>query len=147
MRLGRLRRRHAVLLVLAAMTALYASLTVSPAAAAAHDHASADCYGFDSISMLGLAASAARGAEGREPSLNQVAEEVPASAKGKGGKAFRVTVPVHFHVVTPDGVTGNVTLDQIMAEIRAMNAGFGGAEGGVDTGFRFACERRPHGER
>ena len=53
---------------------------------------------------------------------------MPASAKGKGGKGFRVTVPLHFHVVTPDGVTGNVTLDQIMAEIRAMNAGFSGAE-------------------
>jgi Pregnancy-associated plasma protein-A len=138
MKLGRLRRRHAVLVALAAMTALYMSLTVSPAAAAAHDHAAADCYDFDSISVLGSAASAARGADGREPSLNQVAEEVPASAKGKGGKGFRVTVPVHFHVVTPDGVTGNVTLGQITAQISAMNAGFSGAEGGVDTGFRFA---------
>ena len=63
--------------------------------------------------MLGSASSAARGAEGREPSLNQVAAEVPASAKGKGGKGFSATVPVYFHVVTPHGVTGNVTLAQI----------------------------------
>jgi Pregnancy-associated plasma protein-A len=135
----RLRRRHAVLLALAAATAVYTSLSVSPAAAAAHDHgASADCYDFSSVSMLGSAASAARGAEGREPSLNQVAAEVPANAKGKGGKGFGATVPVYFHVVTPDGVTGNVTLNQIKAQIRAMNAGFSGAEGGVDTGFRFS---------
>jgi hypothetical protein len=139
MKFARLRRRHAVLLVLAAATAVYLSLAVSPAAASGHDHdhASAECYEFNSLSMLGTAASAARGADAREPALNQVAEEVPANAKGKGGKGFRATVPVHFHVVTPDGVTGNVTLDQIRAQIRVMNAGFSGAEGGVDTGFRF----------
>jgi Pregnancy-associated plasma protein-A len=137
MKLGRLRRRHAVVLVVAAATALYTSLTVSPAAAAAHAHASADCYDFSSISMLGSASSAARGADAREPALKQLAEEVPASAKGKGGKGFGATVPVHFHVVTPDGVTGNVTTSQIREQIRVMNAGFSGAEGGVNTGFRF----------
>jgi hypothetical protein len=139
MKFVRIRRRHAALLVLAAATALYMSLAVSPAVAAGHDHgASADCYDFSSVSMLGAAGTAARGADGREPSLNQVAEEVPASAKGKGGKSFRATVPVYFHVVTPDGVTGNVTLDQIRAQIQVMNAGFSGAEGGYDTGFRFS---------
>ena len=87
--------------------------------------------------MLGSAASGARGTDAREPSLSQVVEEVPASAKGKGGKGFRASVPVYFHVVTPDGVTGNVTLAQIREQIRVMNAGFSGAEGGYDTGFRF----------
>jgi hypothetical protein len=138
MKFGRLRRRHAVLLVVAAAMAVYTSLTVSAAAAAAHAQASADCYDFNSISMLGSSTSSARGADAREPSLNQVAAEVPASAKGKGGKGFSATVPVYFHVVTPDGVTGNVTLAQIKEEIRVMNAGFSGAEGGVDTGFRFS---------
>jgi Pregnancy-associated plasma protein-A len=138
MKFARLRRRHVVLLVLATAAALYTSLGVSPAAAAGHDHGtSAECYAFDSVSMLGTAASAARGADAREPVLNQVAKEVPAKAKGKGGKGFSADVPVYFHVVTPDGVTGNVTLSQINAEIRVMNAGFSGAEGGVDTGFRF----------
>ena len=55
--------------------------------------------------------------------MSQVAAEVPASAKGKGGKGFSATVPVYFHVVTPDGVTGNVTLAQIKEEIRVMSAG------------------------
>jgi hypothetical protein len=140
MRFYRLRRRHVVLLALAATTAVYTSLSVSPAVAAAgHDHAAstAECYDFDSLSTLGSAASAARGVDAREPSLNQVAEEVPASARGKGGKKFRANVPVYFHVVTPDGVTGNVTLDQINTQIAVMNAGFSGAEGGYDTGFRF----------
>ena len=45
--------------------------------------------------------------------MSQVAAEVPASAKGKGRKGFSATVPVYFHVVTPHGVTGNVTLAQI----------------------------------
>jgi hypothetical protein len=139
-RFYRPRRRHVLLLAIAAATAVYTSLAVSPAVAAAgHDHAAstAECYDFDSLSTLGSAASAARGADAREPSLNQVAEEVPASAKGKGGKGFRASVPVYFHVVTPDGVTGNVTLDQIKEAIRVINAGFSGAEGGYDTGFRF----------
>jgi Pregnancy-associated plasma protein-A len=139
MKVVRPRRRHVLLLMLAAATAVYTSLSISPAAAAAHDQAaSADCYDFNSVSLLGSAASAARGAEGREPSLKQVAAEVPANAKGKGGKGFSATVPVYFHVVTPDGVTGNVTLAQIKEAIRVMNAGFSGAEGGVETGFRFS---------
>ncbi len=138
--LYRPRRRHVLLLAIAVMTAVYTSLSVSPAVAAAgHDHSAsaAECYDFNSVSMLGSASSAARGVDGREPSLNQVVEELPASAKGKGGKGFSATVPVYFHVVTPDGVTGNVTLAQIREQMRVLNAGFSGAEGGVDTGFRF----------
>ena len=134
MKFVRLRRRHAVLLVLAVAAAVYTSLAVSPAAGATVG-ASADCYDFNSVSMLGSDASSARGAEGREPSLKQVAEEVPASGQGKGGNSFRATVPVYFHVVTPDGVTGNVTLNQINAEIRAMNAGFSGAEAASTPAF------------
>jgi Pregnancy-associated plasma protein-A len=134
----RVRRRHVLLLAVAAVTAVAASLSVSPAVAAGdHSASTAVCYDFDSVSLLGSASSAARGAEGREPSLKQLSEEVPASAKGKGSKSFSATVPVYFHVVTPDGVTGNVTLAQIREQIRVMNAGFSGAEGGVDTGFRF----------
>jgi hypothetical protein len=131
-------RRHVLLLALAAAVSLYTSLSVSPAVAAAgHAQAtSADCYDFNSLSLLGSSVSAARGVAAREPSLNQVAEE--ASARPSAAKAFSATVPVYFHIVTPDGVTGNVTAADIAAEIRVMNNGFSGAEGGVDTGFRFA---------
>ena len=131
----RVRRRYVLLLAIAAMTGVAASLSVSPAVAAGHA-ASADCYDFNSLSVMGSSASAARGVTAREPSLNQVAEE--ASARPSAAVAFSATVPVYFHVVTPDGVTGNVTNAQIAAQIRVMNAGFSGAEGGVDTGFRFA---------
>jgi hypothetical protein len=129
------RRRHVLLVALAAVVGLYTSLSVSPAAAAAPSGVTSDCYDFDSLSLLGTAVSSARGVTAREPSLSQVAEEAPARSNGK--KAFSATVPVYFHVVTPNGVTGNVTLSQINAEIRVMNAGFSGAEGGYDTGFRF----------
>ena len=83
------------------------------------------------------ASSAARGDEGREPELNQVAEEVPASARGRGGRGFSATIPVYFHVVTPDGVTGNVSLQAIRDQIQVLNLTFGGFEGGADTGFTF----------
>jgi hypothetical protein len=139
-RFVRLRRRHLLLLAIAAVIAVYTSLSVSPAATAAGyvDAApAAVCVDFSSLSMFGSVASAARGADAREPSLNQVHEEVPASAMGKGGKGFSAAVPVYFHVVSPDGVTGNVTLAQIREQIRVMNAGFSGAEGGYETGFRF----------
>jgi pregnancy-associated plasma protein-A len=128
-------RRCVLLLALAAVVGIYASLSVSPAAAAAPSAVTSDCYDFDSLSLLGTAVSSARGVSAREPGLSQVAEEAPARSSAK--KAFSATVPVYFHVVTPDGVTGNVTLSQINAEIRVMNAGFSGAEGGYDTGFRF----------
>ena len=37
---------------------------------------------------------------GREPTLHETYESLPASAKGKGGKSFRATVPVWFHVIS-----------------------------------------------
>jgi hypothetical protein len=134
----RLRRRHALLLALAAATAVYTSLAVTPAVAAAHDHAtagSASC-GFSSVDTLStVGASAARGDQAREPSFNAYAAEVPAAAKGKH-KAFRATIPVYFHVIS-DGVNGNVSDRAITEQMNAMNLAFGGFEGGVNTGFRF----------
>jgi hypothetical protein len=50
-----------------------------------------------------------------------------------------VRIPVWFHVIRKDLTAegGNVALWQIRAQIRVLNEGFGGAAGGVDTGFRF----------
>ena len=138
----RLRRRHGLLLALAALTAIYTSLSVAPAAAhgghasAARAVGSAACQvDFSTLSLFG-GSSAARGEEAREPNASEVAEEVPASAKGKGGKSFSATVPVYFHVVHANGV-GNVPLSAIIKQIDVLNAAFGGFEGGHDTGFRF----------
>ena len=50
----------------------------------------------------------ARNGDSREPDLGEVHEDLPATAKGKANKQFKVTVPVYFHVVT-DGTIGALT--------------------------------------
>jgi pregnancy-associated plasma protein-A len=72
----------------------------------------------------------------KEPSSTDVAEEVPASARGKGGKRFSATVDVWFHVVS-DGAIGNVSDQAIQDQMTVLNMGYGGLEGGVNTGFKF----------
>jgi hypothetical protein len=135
----RLRRRHALLFALAAAAALYASLGVTTAAAARHDARfdSSACQ-FSSVDTLSAFSSVARGDDAREPAMNDFAAEVPAAAKGKGkgGKPFKATVPVYFHVVT-DGVTGAVTDAAISEQMTVMNFDFSGFEGGYNTGFKF----------
>ena len=42
-----------------------------------------------------------------------------------------------FHVVSPDGVIGNISNRIIRDQIRVLNATFGGFEGGYATGFDF----------
>ena len=136
------RRRLHVFALIALVTGFFTAVSVSPAAAKSKPHrtapASAYCgmstpASFDSLSRLtGTSA-------GREPDaadLGQVITDLPASAKGKSGKNFRVTVPVYFHVVT-DGTTGNVTDAQIADQIDVLNTTFGGFEGGYATGFSF----------
>lgn len=73
----------------------------------------------------------------KEPTIDEPTAALPDSAKGKGGPKFRATVPVYFHVVSPDGVVGNVTDTQIAQQIEVMNLGFGGTYGGANTGFTF----------
>jgi hypothetical protein len=85
--------------------------------------------------------SVARGAASdvaREPSSTDTAEEVPASAKGKGGPKFRATVDVYYHVVYDPAIpASNVSDTAISEQTTVANLGFGGFEGGVNTGFRF----------
>jgi hypothetical protein len=61
-------------------------------------------------------------------------QALPETAKGKGGPKFKRTIPVYFHVVSPDGVIANVTQAQIDAQINVMNLGFRGRLGGADSG-------------
>jgi hypothetical protein len=77
-----------------------------------------------------------RGGDAREPDLGEVHQDLPASAKGKGNKQFKATVPVYFHVVT-DGTTGALTDAQIATQIGVLNNTFGGGEGGAVSGFKF----------
>jgi len=117
---------------------LYAAATVTSAAAGTNSQAVGACGAtvFDSLSSLDSISSAARGDVTREPELSQTIEELPASAKGKGGKSFRATVPVYFHVVHAGGV-GNISRTIIDEQMNVLNAAFAGFYGGAYTGFKF----------
>jgi hypothetical protein len=132
------------LIVLGAAVLAAAAMTAAPAVGAGH--AAALCSGweaagageFDSVASLTSGGAAARGGGVvREPSLNATYESMPASARGKGGSGFEVTVPVWFHVVS-DGAIGNVTQKQIDRQMTVLNLAFAGFYGGADSGFRFA---------
>jgi Pregnancy-associated plasma protein-A len=117
---------------------LYAAATVAPASAGTHSHEATECDTsiFGALNSLDLASSAARGADTREPALNQVVAELPASAKGKGSAAVGTVVPVYFHVVHAGGI-GNISDSIINAQMNVLNAAFAGFYGGAATGFSF----------
>ena len=132
-------RRLRLVLLLTGTLALLTAWSVSPAAAAGHAHKATGnpfCVAGSEMfnSLGGLSVSAARGDTAREPAATESAIEAPRSAKS--GAKFRATVPVWFHVVH-DGAIANLTQEQIDAQMRVLNAGFAGREGGVDTGIRF----------
>jgi len=129
-------QRRVFVAVAILVTAVLGS-TVSPAGAAPAA-APWDCGTFDAVEALTASAVSTRGGDVvREPELNVATEALPERAKGKGGPGFRATVPVWFHVVSPDGVTGNVTDGQIRDQIRVLNLGFAGFYGGDNSGFKF----------
>lgn len=120
-----------------------ASLLAVTAAPAASARVALGCSwqaaGSDVFTSLGALApvSGARGDDAREPALDETADEMPATEQGKGGKAFKATVPVYIHVLSPDGVVGNVSSQAIDDQMTVLNLTFGGFEGAVNTGFRF----------
>ena len=70
----------------------------------------------------------------REPALDQLTDTRP---QRQFDRAFAVTVPTWVHVVSPDGVTGNVSQALINDQIQVLNTTFGGGEGGFNAGFTF----------
>ena len=129
--------------VVAIATVLCAVVVAAPARGAGTMGVSPDfsiCEPVAGVSLLAGGAGttlAARGGDGpREPDVGQPHEDLPASAKGRAGSDFAVTVPVYFHVVT-DGATGNLRDSQIADQIRVLNNTFAGGEGGFETGFSF----------
>jgi hypothetical protein len=91
---------------------------------------------FNALSAFESTGVQARGGGGGEPALNELHDDLPGTAKGKAGAAFKATVPVHFHVIT-DGSIGSLTQAQIDAQIGVLNNTFGGGEGGYNTKFTF----------
>jgi Pregnancy-associated plasma protein-A len=83
---------------------------------------------------LAVPADGARAGD-REPAAwkNPPIEEAPATGHGHG---FKATIPVYFHVFT-DGTKGYLSTSQLKQQVSVLNAGFGGFEGGVATGFSF----------
>ena len=124
-----------------AAVAAYAALTVTPAVAGNHGLGESACEPtiFDGLNGLESVAASARGDIAREPALNQIVQELPANAKGKGGRSFRATIPVYFHVVHAGGV-GNISDKVIAEQMRVLNAAFAGFYGGAATGFSFELE-------
>ena len=127
-----------LLVALALAVGFYAAATVVPAAAGTSSQFPSACAPsiFDGLNGLESVSASARGDVMREPALNQIVEELPASAKGKGGKSFRASVPVYFHVVHADGV-GNISQAIIDEQMSVLNAAFAGFYGGAATGFSF----------
>ena len=111
-------------------TSLLVALTFAP---------SDGLSGYDASCIPVQISVAARGdGDVKEPTLTEPTAALPDSARGKGGNAkFRANVPVYFHVISPDGVIGNVTDAQIADQIKVMNLAYSGAYGGAKTGFSF----------
>ena len=126
--------------VLAVSSLTYAAVGAMPAAVVVANPATATasplCSASDLVNGSHSAAVSGRGTDAREPDLGEVHEDLPATAKGKAGKNFKVTVPVYFHVVT-DGAIGAVTDEQIATQINVLNNTYAGGEGGARSGFSF----------
>jgi hypothetical protein len=134
--------KRIVLLAVGVLTAM--AVTAAPAGAGS-GQVTAACWagtasGFDSVAALTAPASTARGTDiGREPTLNEAYESLPASANGKANAKFKATVPTYFHVIT-DGDSGNVTDAQVREQMDVLNLAFSGFYGGAKSGFRFELQ-------
>jgi hypothetical protein len=115
-----------------AALAVLAALVVAPAAQASTSF----CEPLAGTALTGPSGIAGRGGDLREPDLGDVHADLPSSAKGRAGKNFKASVPVYVHVITA-GTTGNLTAEQIAAQMAVLNTTFGGGEGGSNTGFSF----------
>lgn len=143
--LRRWRHRASIFGLVVTSLATLVALTASPASAASRSVDFLECGSplaqdgdevFNSVATFGGTAHSARGEGGGEPDLNEVHEDLPAGAKGKGGPAFKASVPVYFHVVH-DGGKSKLTQEQVDAQMTVLNLAFGGFYGGAKTGFSF----------
>ena len=72
----------------------------------------------------------------REKDTGQARVHAPKAPANAGPAIAATSIPVWFHVIS-SGTTGNVSDAVITAQIAQLNDGFGGGEGGANTGFSF----------
>jgi hypothetical protein len=123
--------QRALLLVLAIGSLMAATASPAGADGRAHTADAELCFVFDGLDRLLTAAANARGGIVREKDTGDTPAEVPTSKQGQGGPTFSATVPVWFHVVSPDGKIGNVKDSVIARQLQVLNANFAG------TGFTY----------
>jgi hypothetical protein len=116
------------LALLAAVVGLLAA-TAAPVSAGSTGAQAASPFCFGGLEQLLTNAANARGAKAREKPTNDQPTEV--GAQQGAGPDFAVTIPIWFHVISPDGVVGNVGADVIQAQVDVMNDTFAG------SGFSF----------
>ena len=121
---------------LAATAALSLALVPTPVLAAAIDGCAPAAAA--AMSCSGVMAPPAR----RTPASST---RICPRAKGKAPANFSVTVPVWVHVIT-DGAIGNLTSQQINAQIAVLDDGFDGREAVTIRLLLHACRRDPHGQ-
>jgi hypothetical protein len=139
------RRRVSVAVALAAALAATLVVSVTPAGARNTRATAVGLYCnpvatqgaelFDSLAKLGPAATTARGNIERERSLGQAHAHAPKTANAKPSSS--ITIPTWMHVVSPDGVVGNVSDKAIRAQLQVFNLAYAGFYGGAATPFRF----------
>ena len=141
----KIRRRTSAFLVTVGAVALFAAMTVSPAAAGGHDeeHAAIGCSwdagDFSSLGSLATSSTAragAKGNKGRDKSTAHITSDTELPPGQDRKAAIPATIPVWFHVIT-DGKQGKVTDEQIQEQMNVLNLAFGGFYGGADFGMTF----------
>jgi Pregnancy-associated plasma protein-A len=129
-------KRRTVMLGRMLAGALLAALVVAPASGVGGAAGGVASQLSSCNPMAPAGAALGRGGPVREPDLGQVHADLPTSAKGHAGPAFKASVPVYFHVIT-DGATGSLTDAQIAAQMDVLDVTYAGGEGGAKTGFSF----------
>jgi len=122
-----------ILVPLAAVLAVLAA-TASPAGASSAVARADSGICWAGLDRLLTSAANARGGLVREKATKDTPAEVPASQQGQGGATFAATIGIVYHVISPDGVVGNVSDSVIQRQTHVMNSTFSG------TGFSFVTQ-------
>ena len=116
------------LVLLVAAVGLLAA-TAAPVSAGSTGRQSASPFCFGGLEQLLTNAANARGGKVREKPTKDLPTEVgPQAGAGSG---FAVTIPIWFHVISPDGVVGDVKDSVLQRQLQVMNSTFAG------TGFSY----------